>query len=292
MKFAASLFCLVVLAILPAVSAAREILVAAPASPSPLIAEFIEALGTALPDDAIRISRSTSPDLAGADAVITLGGAMLDWRLKQPSEILSIATYVNHSALPNDTLPSHQQILLATPKPERQLRLAKLLLPRIRRVGLLYSKHEQALKGEWEAAIESADIQAQATALPPGDSLVRALMSTLNQSDVLIGTDDPAIYNSDNLKTILLTSYSRNKVLIGPSAPFIEAGSLSTTYSTPQDMARSVAQLINRGQSVGGMSYPVYFSVLSNAQVARSLGLPIPDDVKLGRQLAELEQTP
>ena len=57
-------------------------------------------------------------------------------------------------------------------------------------------------------------------------------------------------------------------------------------------MARSVAKLLAEGTPAGGLSYPAHFSVLSNAQVARSLGLPVPDDAKLGRQLTELEQTP
>ena len=42
----------------------------------------------------------------------------------------------------------------------------------------------------------------------------------------------------------------------------------------------------------GAASYPRYFSVLSNAQVARSLGIPLPDDATLARRLAELEQEP
>ncbi len=124
------------------------------------------------------------------------------------------------------------------------------------------------------------------------DDLSRQLLGLLGRSDILLGTDDSSIYNADNLKTILLTSYSRNKVLIGPSAPFIDAGSLSTTYSSPQDMARSVAYLLEQGLPPQTTSYPRYFSVLSNAQVARSLGIPLPDDATLARRLAELEQEP
>ena len=131
-----------------------------------------------------------------------------------------------------------------------------------------------------------------AVVIPTGASLTRRLGEVILDSDILLGTDDSSIYNADNLKTILLTSYSRNKVLIGPSAPFIDAGSLSTTYSSPQDMARSVAYLIEQGMPAGAASYPRYFSVLSNAQVARSLGIPLPDDATLARRLAELEQEP
>src|SRR5690554_7999894 len=76
--------------------------------------------------------------------------------------------------------------------------------------------------------------------------LLRGLSRVHDSSEVLIGIDDPAIYNATTIKSLLLTSYNRNRVLIGPSAPFIAAGSLSTTYSSPRDMAMSVHQLFQQ----------------------------------------------
>ena len=55
-------------------------------------------------------------------------------------------------------------------------------------------------------------------------------------------------------------------------------------------MAHSAAALLSRGLPDSGTTYPQYFSVLSNAQVARSLGIPLPDDATLASRLAELEQ--
>jgi len=280
------------LALAPGLSAAREILVATPNTNSPLIVEFTTALRAALPRDAVKVSQSEAPDTTGADVIITLGSEKLSWRLALPLQTPSIATYVNRAALPDTPLPSYQSIVLANPKPERQLRLAGLLLPRVRKAGLLYSENQPALKTDWIQALANTALEGETVAVPTSKDLIRALQQLLADTDVLIGVDDPAIYNADNLKTILLTSYSRNKVLIGPSAPFIEAGSLSTTYSSPQDMARSVALLLQRESLPSGTSYPAYFSVLSNAQVARSLGLPVPDDAELASELSKLEQTP
>ncbi|GAA6130180.1 hypothetical protein [Halopseudomonas sabulinigri] len=292
MRFLGSLLLLLWLALVPGLSVAREILVVTPNTKSPLITDFTTALHAALPQDTIQVSNSDEPATTGFDAIITLGSERLKWRLASRAQTPSIATYVNRAALPEAPLPSYQRIVLANPKPERQLRLARLLLPRARKAGLLYSEHQSGLRLEWEEALANTPLTGESITVTASKNLIRALQQLLGDTDVLMGTDDPAIYNADNLKTILLTSYSRSKVLIGPSAPFIEAGSLSTTYSSPQDMARSVARLLEIEAPGGGLSYPAYFSVLSNAQVARSLGLPVPDDAKLGRELAELEQTP
>lgn len=283
---------LLILAFFSVSICAREILIATPATSSPLVSEFTSYLHAQLPQDRIRISNAAEPDAATADVIITLGSERLDWRLQSPLQTPTIATYINSYTLSSAPLPNYLQVLLANPKPLRQLQLAKRLIPRLRTAGLLYAEHESALKSEWNQALSASGLQQQSATLQRPENLTRDVLRVLDRSDVLIGVDEPSIYNADNLKTILLTSYSRNKVLIGPSAPFIEAGSLSTTYSSAQDMARSVALLLQQDQPDSGIAYPAFFSVLSNTQVARSLGLPIPDDAKLGRALLELEQSP
>ncbi|MEH6491343.1 ABC transporter substrate-binding protein [Halopseudomonas sp.] len=294
MGLTGKILCLLVLACLSSGACARVILLAAPATDSPLIVEFTNALSSELKQDEIRVIQTGSPapaELAAADIIITLGAERLDWRLGQSLNTPSIALYISSSAIPA-ALPDYLHALPATPDPLRQVRLAKRLLPRLRTVGLLYSANSENLKQHWHEAIAANELQQHSVLVRSSDDLARDIQQVLDQSDVLLGIDDSDIYNADNLKTILLTSYSRNKVLIGPSAPFIEAGSLSTTYSSPQDMARSVALLLQRESLPSGTSYPAYFSVLSNAQVARSLGLPVPDDAELASELSKLEQTP
>ena len=295
MRFGARAFCLLLLLLLVLCSAsasARAILVAAPAADSPLINEFVAELRTKLPQDQVTVSVTPATDATSADIIITLGKDMLNWRLQSGLQTPSIAAYLNRHALPSQPLPAYLTTLLANPKPIRQLRLAKILVPRLRVAGFLYSEEQSSAPAEWTYPAEQSDLRLYSVIVKRPSNLTRDLLQVLDTADVLIGLDDPGIYNADNLKTILLTSYSRSKVLIGPSAPFIEAGSLSTTYSTPGDMAHSVALLLQQDQLPGEVTYPAYFSVLSNAQVARSLGLPEPDDETLRHLLTELEQSP
>ena len=271
------------------------------------VSELQAALGT--PVEVITTATATLPPEARYQYIITMGQDALDWRLRQRAQSRTLATYITSEYWHprSQTAPPWLSALYADPEPARQLQLSRLLAPRLDRAGILLSRDSRWQRARWQAAADQqgitltiADLNvSMATAaevtiaeVDGPDDLSRQLLGLLGRSDILLGTDDSSIYNADNLKTILLTSYSRNKVLIGPSAPFIDAGSLSTTYSSPQDMARSVAYLLEQGLPPQTTSYPRYFSVLSNAQVARSLGIPLPDDATLARRLAELEQEP
>ncbi|MEL0168631.1 MAG: hypothetical protein VW877_10960 [Pseudomonadaceae bacterium] len=258
---------------------------------SALTQSFIDALGNALPDaDVIPLSL-TDAIPGGTDVVITMGRNSLEARLQQSDEVPTLATYITGESLHNYAQPNQPyHALLANPQPARQAALARLLVPNVRSMGILLTPGTEQQRDQWQKAAEQNAATLVSVTVQPQDNLTRSVVDVINSSDILLGTDDSQIYNADNLKTILLTSYSRSKVLIGPSAPFIDAGSLSTTYSTADDMARSAAYLIKQGLPRSGSSYPRYFSVLSNAQVARSLGIPLPDDATLARRLAELEQ--
>ncbi|WP_321347529.1 hypothetical protein [Halopseudomonas oceani] len=258
---------------------------------STLTQRFVDTLGTALPDATLVTLSLGEAIPVGTDAVITMGRSSLDDRLSRSDALPTLATYITGESLQDYPQAGRRfHSLLANPKPARQVALARLLVPGARRMGILISTSTRNQLSEWQLAAERSAAKLVSVDVTPEDNLTRQLVDIITDSDILLGTDDSQIYNADNLKSILLTSYSRNKVLIGPSAPFIQAGSLSTTYSTPDDMARSAAALLSRGLPDSGTTYPQYFSVLSNAQVARSLGIPLPDDATLASRLAELEQ--
>lgn len=254
---------------------------------------FVTALQEQQPDAPLTIQLlDDKPDTRSASLVITMGLEALQWRLQQDSSTLSVATYITLDQLgPNPQSPAFVQILLASAKPERQLMLAQLLIPRLETAGMLYSNQQQWQTSLWQQAARRRGLAIRTQVVGQPQELLRGLSSVLNQSDVLIGIDDPQIYNANTLKPLLLSSYNRNRVLIGPSAPFVAAGSIGTTYSSPQDMADSLRLLMQEAWQPGATRYPQRFSVLSNAQVARSLGLPPPENSLLQQQIQSMEQT-
>ncbi len=261
-----------------------------------LTREFVEALRQRRPDDQITLSTVQQVELSApdADVLVTMGQRSMAWRLANQVDTPTIATYVTASAVQaiEAQLPASVQALLATPKPQRQLALARLLLPRLDTVGLLHSPATASRVDTWRRAAQEQQLLVSAALVEEPSELARRVADVLDASDGLVGLDDPEIYNADSLKTILLTSYARNKVLIGPSAPFISAGSLSTTYSTAQQMADSVGRMLEENWKPAAVRYPDRFSVLSNQQVARSLGIPIPEDERLAEMLSQQEQLP
>ena len=251
---------------------------------------FVDALQDNYPKRDVQVALlERDPYPGDAALVVTMGLEALEWRLRQDAPTPTIAVYVTRDQMAEQDLLSHIQVLLASPRPERQLLLAQLLFPRLQDVGMLYSPSQRRQLEDWQRAARQAGLT-----LHPGEvtqplALLRTLSDLLDRSDVLLGMDDPEIYNASTLKPLLLASYSRNRVLIGPSAPFIAAGSLSTTYSTPRDMADSVYLVQQMQWQPGAVRYPQRFSVLSNAQVARSLGLAMPEDEQLQQTIQTRE---
>ena len=70
---------------------------------------------------------------------------------------------------------------------------------------------------------------------------------------LLLGLDDPDLYNPKTAKNLLLSSYSRQVALVGPNAAFVRAGSLASTYSDQPDWLAILDQLLDRRAYVGAV---------------------------------------
>ena len=115
----------------------------------------------------------------------------------------------------------------------------------------------------------------------------------LGNSDVLLGIDDPELYNSKTAKNVLLSSYGRQMALIGPNAGFVRAGALASTYSDQDDWLAVLDDLLDQPPAHWPRSlYPEHYGVSGNQQVARALGLEPIDPNAAALALAEGEPTP
>lgn len=124
-----------------------------------------------------------------------------------------------------------------------------------------------------------------------GNDDPRPLQFLLGNSDLLLGIDDKQLYNSQSIKSLLLGSYAKNRALLGPTAAFVKAGSLASSYSDQEDWLDTLDELLGQAPRHWPLSlYPGHFKVLGNRQVARSLGIDLASDADLGRRLAEGEE--
>ncbi|KNH22043.1 ABC transporter substrate-binding protein [Pseudomonas syringae] len=269
------------------------------AEDSPGMQSFVQALSELRPTDSVRFQPVASLPAPGQlpidTRLILLDLPSLDWRLQDAQGpatlVLRISRLQARQRLGNE-MPPHLSLLWSDPPLDRQLRLTRLLLPEARRVGVLFDNHSEFLLKEVRQA-----------ALPLGLEVVterwdntndsRPLQALLKNSDVLLGLDDPDLYNPKTVKNLLLSSYARQLALIGPNAAFVRAGSLASTYSNQNDWLKILDELLDRPSNTWPRTlYPQHFKVLSNPQVARSLSIEPMNEASVATQLAEGERRP
>lgn len=277
---------------------AAEIIVAA-SHETPALHRFIQELQQRRPHDSLRLAplaQLPPPSALPAESrLILLGEAALAWRLSDTGGPPTLTLQVNRvqarqqlgdSAHPSITL------LWSDPPAARQLRLIRQLLPSVRRIGLLYGHNSRFLVNEIRAQATAQGFSTQLWFWPDTDDS-RPLNRVLDESEVLLGIDDPDLYNSLTIKSILLASYSRKRPLIGPTAAFVRAGSLSSSYSDQQDWLDTLDELLDQPPRQWPQSaYPTRYKVLGNARVAHSLAIETGSDTEQAERLQRWEGTP
>ena len=277
---------------------AAEILLTG-AQDSPGVQSFTQALQARRPYDRVRFapvaSLPTPDQLPGDLRLVLLDLPSLDWRLQKirgpATLVLRISRQQARDRL-GDATPEHLSLLWSDPPMARQLRLIRQILPQVRRVGILFDKHSEFLLKDAHQAALALGLEIVGERWDDSSDS-RPLQNLLGQSDVLLGLDDPDLYNPKTVKNLLLSSYARQRALIGPSPAFVKAGSLASTYSDQEDWLAILDDLLDRPATTWPRSlYPPRFKVLSNQQVARSLGIEPIDAESVAAQLAEGEHRP
>ena len=181
-----------------------------------------------------------------------------------------------------------------TPSLAAQLALIRAILPATNRIGMLVGHNDDM---SWlrvfkqYAAEQSIEIRFQTV---DKARIARQVSELAATTDVLLAQPDTDIYNRETIRFILLAAYRQNKVLIGPSPAFVNAGALATLYAPSSLVAEEVAQKIRyflKNNKLPPASRIKSLNVSLNPQVAKSLGLSVPTTTELER-LLHLEELP
>lgn len=258
------------------------------------VQSFTQALRELRPADRVRFEPLADMPLPGKlpddIRLILLDLPSLDWRLQDsrgPATLVLRISRLQARQHLGDALPPHLSLLWSDPPLDRQLRLIRILLPQVKRVGVLYDNHSEFLLKELHQAARPLGLEV-VTERWDNTHDSRPLQTLLKNSDVLLGLDDPDLYNPKTAKNLLLSSYARQMALIGPNVGFVKAGSLASSYSDQSDWLAILDDLLNQPPGTWPRThYPSRFKVSSNAQVARSLGMEQIDEVSVATLLAE-----
>ncbi|MGJ7918139.1 hypothetical protein ACI48D_22050 [Massilia sp. LXY-6] len=171
--------------------------------------------------------------------------------------------------------PVASTAVYAEPAPSDQLRLAALLYRRPVRVAAILGADTAFLRPVLEAD--------KVTVLDAGGEDINRLLNQIAQTDVLLALPDSAVYTTESIRNILLSTYRHKQGVIGFSSDMVKAGALATTYSGIEDIDAQVAE-IARAYVAGGElappQFPHYFRTIVNEGVARSLDLSVGDAVR------------
>lgn len=213
---------------------------------------------------------------------VTIGPTALREVAQRHCDCVVISTFTSSQVVRSilATLPPARAAMFtavyAEPAPVDQLRLVGLLYRRPVRVAAILGPDTAFLKplleGEQVNVLEAA----------PDESINR-LLDKIGQSDVLLALPDSAVYNTENFRNILLSTYRHKQGVIGFSADMVKVGALATTYSEVEDINTQVAEMV-AGYVAGGelppAQFPRYFHTIVNEGVARSLDVEVPDTAR------------
>jgi hypothetical protein len=178
-----------------------------------------------------------------------------------------------------DRLPAARARMMtavyAEPAPVDQVRLATLLYRRPVRVAAILGPDTAFLQ---PALIGQAEVLQAGREDDLGDVLAR-----VKRSEVLLALPDSAIYNPENIRNILLSTYRRKQAVIGFSSDMVKVGALATTYSEIEDINAQVAEMAASFVATGDLpppQFPRYFRTAINEGVARSLDIAVSDEAR------------
>lgn len=170
----------------------------------------------------------------------------------------------------------------------RQLRLIRLALPEVRRVGALVGP--ATLERARQAADVAADLGLvfEIELVKDDRELAPALNRLLPRVDALLALPDPAVHHSQSVPHILLTTFHARVPVIAYSEAYVLAGALIGLYSSEEQLVSETLQLATglvQGRRRAGLHFPARFVVSVNPVVERSLGLRLPSANELQRRL-------
>jgi len=176
------------------------------------------------------------------------------------------------------------------PPLKRQLKLANLLVPGSKKIGLLVSD-EQDKKSVFTTLTDEEKTMLKVVNVAEHDNINQALFHVLKNTRLLLGHYNNEVYNAQNIKNILITSYRQRKVLIGPSRAYLKAGSFSTTFSDLSHIAFRITEVVKHHKNTGQWlkaDYNPHYRILFNSQVARSLNIRMLDEKLLLQKMGEI----
>ena len=176
----------------------------------------------------------------------------------------------------------------------RQLQFLRLVTPAAKQIAILSSNASTQLAEEIARTGRNMEFEVKIIKITDQENVLPEIKTNLGRPDVLMAIPDPVVYNRNTARAILLTAFHHRLPLFSYSGSYVRAGATFGLYSTPEDIARHVAELItsdpNKYPNEYTGSYPKYFTVDVNQRAADALGMPHIESAEINRSLMLYEK--
>lgn len=231
---------------------------------------------------------------AGVEAAKTLAAADLA-EVRVIYTMLPLSSY--HWLRDQDMLAKDHRVVFIDQPAYRFINLAKIALPGLQSLGFLYGEVSAEHTAQLLSAAGRQHLELQPVPLHDDRRLVTTLQAAVRNNDAILVLPDPYLFNRRAVQALLLASLRGRKPLIAYSESYVKAGALLALYSSPEQLGRQSAEMVNCHLSDCRLpsaieQHPEYFSVKLNTVIARRLGLSVEPEQVLEARLEALEPAP
>ncbi|MEY4645169.1 MAG: hypothetical protein RLZZ596_2000 [Pseudomonadota bacterium] len=257
-----------------------------------------------LPPSAVQwqsLSELDSPLSLKPSLIVAVGSEAAAVMARQSLELPLLCTLLPRQAFQRIAQASGRAVsdlfsaVLVDPRPAHFMELIQLALPRVKRVGVLWSPETKLITEQLKKAAQARNLDLVAVAVAEGQPLFRSLRDVLEESGLLLAMPDPNIYSSNTIQNLLLTAFRANVPVMGYSESFVRAGALLGLYSTPRQLGQQTAQRVLQAlRDAGRLAPPQAASGLTvgvNQHVARLFRLDL-DEQRLNVELQRTQGRP
>lgn len=221
------------------------------------------------------------------DLIIAIGSRALRQTLARAGSTPIIATLIpqiSYEKLLSESANHNRRVsaIWLDQPPSRQASFLRHLLPGRTRIGMLVSKETRAQANQFRQPFAAAGLTLEYADSESEQSLLPSLNNLLAQVQILFAIPDSTIYNRDNIKGILMTTYRYERPVVAFSPAFVNAGALAALYSTPAQIARQTAELLqSSGTALPPPMSPKQFAIRINLNVAEAFNLALQEEADI-----------
>ncbi|NVK23216.1 MAG: hypothetical protein HWD86_11920 [Kangiellaceae bacterium] len=229
-----------------------------------------------------------------ADLIIPLGNEAFRFFVENEPEtpvLASLITCPEWFYQTVDNPPKNINAIFYDPDLIRQTVLAKLLKPHASSVGLMNMRNNEHIPKIYSEVLQKLKLKLKQSIIDDPADVIEQYPTLSDHSDIIILRPDPAVYNSQTLPRILLTSYRQQKLVLGYSTAMVKAGAVATTYTSfdmlLQDLQESAKILLNNSKQKI-LRHSKYYDIKYNHEVANSMGLKAISKIELEQAIEQL----